>query len=85
VKEGQKLKRIKPLPRDRTPWAPPETPQDTIHAWTDGSFRKSAGMGWIITRDPTGGGEALAQDSKSLGPIQTAYDAEVSAIEGAIF
>jgi hypothetical protein len=42
-------------------------------------------MGWIVTRDAKGEGEALAQDSKSLGPIQTAYDAEVSAIEGAIF
>jgi hypothetical protein len=42
-------------------------------------------MGWIVTRDATGEGEALAQDSKSLGPIQTAYDAEVSAIEGVIF
>jgi hypothetical protein len=42
-------------------------------------------MGWIVPRDGTGEGEALAQDHKSLGPIQTAYDAEVSAIEGAIF
>jgi ribonuclease HI len=42
-------------------------------------------MGWIVTRDATGGGEAVAQDSKSLGPIQTAYDAEVAATEGAVF
>jgi hypothetical protein len=42
-------------------------------------------MGWIVTRDATGEGEALAQDHKSLSSIQTAYDAEVSAIEGAIF
>jgi ribonuclease HI len=42
-------------------------------------------MGWIITRDPRGEGDAIAQDRKSLGPIQTAYDAEVTAIEGAIF
>jgi hypothetical protein len=42
-------------------------------------------MGWIVTKDATGEGEALAQESKSLGPIQTAYDAEVSAIQGAIF
>jgi ribonuclease HI len=42
-------------------------------------------MGWIITRDDTGEGEALAQDHKYPGPVQTAYDAEVSAIEGAIF
>jgi ribonuclease HI len=55
------------------------------NAWTDGSFRKSAGMGWVVTRDPTGEGEAIAQDSKSLGPMQTAFDAEVVAIEGAIF
>jgi ribonuclease HI len=58
---------------------------EALHAWTNGSFRKSAGMGWIVTKEAMGEGEALVQDSKSLGPIQTAYDAEVSAIEGAIF
>jgi ribonuclease HI len=83
--EGQQMERIRPLPRDRTPWAPPAKPEDAIHAWTDGSFRTSAGMGWVITKDPQGRGDALAQDSKSLGPIQTAFDAEVTAIEGALF
>jgi ribonuclease HI len=85
VKEGQTLERIKPLLRDRTPWAPPEEPLEMLHARTDGSYRKSAGIGWIITSDAMGGGESLAQDFKSLGPIQTAYDAEVLAIEAAIF
>jgi hypothetical protein len=46
---------------------------------------KSPGMGWIVIKDETGEGEALARESKSLGPIQTAYDAEVSAIQGTIF
>jgi ribonuclease HI len=79
------MERIQPLPRNRTPWASPAMPQDAVHAWTDGSFRKSAGVGWIITKDPEGKGDALAQDSKSLGPMQTAFDAEVTAIEGALF
>jgi ribonuclease HI len=55
-----------------------------IHAWMDGSFRNSAGMGWIVTKDASGEDEALAQESKSRRPIQTSYDTEVSAIEGAI-
>jgi hypothetical protein len=42
-------------------------------------------MGWVITKDAEGKGEALASDSKSLGPIQTAFDAEVTAIEGTLF
>jgi ribonuclease HI len=79
------MERIRPLPRHRTPWASPIAPEDAIHAWTDGSYRKSAGVGWVITKDAEGTGEALASDSKSLGPIQTAFDAEVTAIEGALF
>jgi ribonuclease HI len=79
------MERIRPLPRHRTPWAAPITPEDAIHAWIDRSFRKSAGVGWVITKDAEGKGEALASDSKSLGPIQTAFDAEVTAIEGALF
>jgi ribonuclease HI len=39
----------------------------------------------VITKDADGKGEVLASDSKSLGPIQTAFDAEVTAIEGALF
>jgi hypothetical protein len=85
VKEGQTLERIRSLPRDRTSWPFSATPRKALHAWTDVFFRKSAGMGWIVTKDATGEGEALAQESKCLGPIQTAYDAEVSAIQGAIF
>jgi ribonuclease HI len=85
IKEGQRMERIKPLPRYRTPWSPPVAPGSAIHAWTDGSYRKSAGMGWVITADAEGRGDALAYDSKSLGPIQTAFDAEVTAIEGALF
>jgi hypothetical protein len=61
VKEGQTLERIRPLPRDRTPRVSPAVPREALHAWTDRSFRKSAGMGWIVT-NATGEGEALAQD-----------------------
>jgi ribonuclease HI len=43
-------------------------------------------MGWIVTtRDPEGRDDAFAQDSRSLGPMQTAFDAEVAAIEGALY
>jgi hypothetical protein len=42
-------------------------------------------MGWIVTKDAEGRGDALAEDSRSLGPIQTAFDAEISAIEGAVY
>jgi hypothetical protein len=32
VKEGQTLERIRPLLRDRTPWAPPLSPSEALHA-----------------------------------------------------
>jgi ribonuclease HI len=58
-------------------------PDPTYHAWTDGSFRKSAGLGWIITEDDMGKGPIIAQGSRSLGDKQTAFDAELTAIEAA--
>jgi ribonuclease HI len=73
------------MPRYRTPWPPPDNPNDTLHAWTDGYFRNSFGMGWImITRDSAGTDDALAQHRKSLRSMQTAFDAEISAIEEAL-
>jgi hypothetical protein len=51
-----------------------------VHVWTDGSFRVSAGLRWVVTADDTGAGEIIAQGSKSLGTRQTAFDAEIRAI-----
>ena len=77
------MERLQPRPRDWTPWSPPESSQ-ALHAWTDGSFRLSASLGWVITRTNGGSGEVIAQGNKSLGPQQTAFDAEVAAIETAL-
>jgi ribonuclease HI len=82
LKEGQKVEQSYPRPRNRTPWAPPTSP--VLHAWTDGSFRTSAGLGWVVTRDAEGAGDIVAQGSRSLGTRQTAFDAEVSAIKEAL-
>jgi len=54
------------------------------HAWADGSFRKTAGLRWPITRDDKGSGPVVAQGSRSLGPRETAFDAGVAAIEAAV-
>jgi len=66
-------------PRNRTPWTSPGADVATLHAWTDNSFRKSSGVGWVITADSEGKGDAIAQGSES-GARQTAFDAEVAAI-----
>jgi len=73
-----------PCPRLPTLWSRPLLPKTTCHAWTDGSFRKTAGFGWCITHDREGHGPVIDNGSKSLGPRQTAYDAEVSAIEAVV-
>jgi ribonuclease HI len=54
---------------------------DGCHAWTDGSFRISVGLEWIITADDTRAGPAIAQGARTLGTKQTAFDAEVAAIK----
>jgi len=59
-------------------------PLETCHAWTDGSFRESAGFGWVITRDDTGSDPLVAQGAKTLGGRQTAFDAEIAAIEAVV-
>jgi len=56
----------------------------TIHLWTDGSFRKSAGFGWIATADDKGAGDVIAQGSQTLKGHQVAFDAEIAAIEDAL-
>jgi ribonuclease HI len=38
-------------------------PADTCHAWTDGSFRRSAGFGFVITRDDLAASPPIAQRS----------------------
>jgi ribonuclease HI len=63
-------------PRTRTR----ERPDSLCHAWTNGSHRKAAGLGW----DSKGEGPAITQGSRNLGGQQTAFDAEVAAIEQAI-
>jgi hypothetical protein len=64
VKEGEAVEKTFPLPRRPTSWTArsPKIPDiDACHAWTDGSFRKSAGLGWIITGDNIGAGPTIAQ------------------------
>jgi hypothetical protein len=51
----------------------------TVHAWTDGSYQKSAGLGWVITEDDQGGGSIIDQGSKTLTGKQVAFDAEITA------
>jgi hypothetical protein len=55
-----------------------------MHAWTNGSFRESAGARWLVTRDAEGRGPALTEGMKVLGTEQTAFDAEVTAIEAVV-
>jgi ribonuclease HI len=59
--------------------------ETTCHAWTDGSFRRSAGLGWLITSYDKGAGTAVTQGARTFGDKQTAFDAEVAAIEVALW
>jgi hypothetical protein len=56
----------------------------SIHPWTEGSFRKTAGLGWIITEDNQGAGPVIDQGSKTLPGKQVAFDAEITVIEEAL-
>jgi hypothetical protein len=56
-----------PRPHDKTPYTSLHNAPRSIHAWTDGSFRKSAGLGLIATPDPEGLGAPQPQDKRSLG------------------
>jgi len=81
LEEGQKVGRSSsPRSRERTPWSG-SISRRTLHAWTDGSFRTSAGLGWVIMTDSEEVGEVIAQGNKSLGTQQTAFDTEITAIE----
>jgi len=44
------------------------------HVWTDGSYRQSSDLGWLITADDIGTGPAIAQGAKTLRTRQTAFD-----------
>jgi hypothetical protein len=70
--------------RLKTPWSKAKANSQTWHAWTDGSYREAAGLGWLITEDQKGGGPVIAQGARNLGGQQTAFDAELSAIEQAV-
>jgi hypothetical protein len=85
IREGQRVGRIFLTPRRPTPVPGPTTPAiRTCHAWTDGSFRQSARLGWVITEDEAGSGPTIAQGVKTLGSRQTAYDTEVEVIKAAL-
>jgi hypothetical protein len=89
IKEGRGVETSSPRVRLKTPWSkaragPGEQPGRTCHAWTDGSYREAAGLGWPITEDHKGQGPDIAQGARNLGGQQTAFDAEVSAIEKAV-
>jgi ribonuclease HI len=69
----------------KTPWTNlRNVPRGEIHVWTDGSCKKAAGLGWISTPDPEGLGAPLAQGKRSIETKQTAFEAEVAAIEDAL-
>jgi ribonuclease HI len=67
--------------RLKTPWSKLRNRREGCHAWKDGSFRQAAGLGWLITKDNRGEGPAIAEGARNLGGQQTAFDAEVAAIE----
>jgi hypothetical protein len=87
VKEGREVEISTPRVRLRTPWSKPRVrlqPERICHAWTDGSYREAAGLGWVVTQDDKGEGPAVTQGARNLGGQQTAFDVEVAAIEQAI-
>jgi hypothetical protein len=85
VKDERKIEITKPRQRLlSSSISIPETPKYTIHAWTDGSFRESAGAGWLVTRDADGRVPALVRGMKVLGTEQTPFDAEVTAVEAVV-
>ena len=53
---------------------------ETSDAWTGGSFRKPAGLRWLVMLDDLGAGDAIAQGSTSVGARQTDFDADSGAI-----
>jgi ribonuclease HI len=86
IKEGRQVEISTPRVRLKTPWSKPREgqPDRTCHAWTDGSYREAAGLGWVMTRDSKGEGPNISQGARNLGGQQTVFDAEVTAIEQAV-
>jgi len=72
VKEGQIVEESSPRPRLPTLWARPANldQERTCHTWTDGSYRRTAGLGWCITTDEEGH-NVIASGARSLGAKQT--------------
>ena len=67
-REGQQVEPSAPTPRLRTLWVGRRNPTlATCNAWTDGSFRRLAVFGCLITAGETDAGPAIAQGSKTLG------------------
>jgi len=81
IKDGRRVEEVKPLPRRKTPWAASLARGRICHAWTDGSFCRSGGLGWVVTADSLGPSAALHEGARNIGGQQTAFDAEVAAIE----
>jgi ribonuclease HI len=81
VKEGRQTEISSPRVRLEAPWSEPGEGRKICHAWTDGCFREAAGMGWLITKDGKGEGPVISEGARNLGGQQTAFDAEVAAIE----
>jgi ribonuclease HI len=91
VKEGRKVEISTPRVRPKTPWSNngaisggQEQPGVSCHAWTDGSYREAAGLGWVVTKDDKGEGPAIGQGARNLEGQQAAFDAEPVAIGQAI-
>jgi ribonuclease HI len=85
VRPSQKTERCTPSVRRPTMWKSPlPVPVETCHAWTDGSFRRSAGYGFVVTRDDHGASPLITQKSACLGRSQAVFDAELSAIKAAL-
>jgi ribonuclease HI len=79
------VEKTRPIRRKSAVWTPlQDPPEDTCHAWTNGSCRISAGMGWVATEDDGRNGSVIAQELSTLRGLQVAFDAEVAAIWAAL-
>jgi ribonuclease HI len=84
IKEGRQVEVSTPRVRLKIPWSKPRASPHICHAWTDGSYRKAAGLGWVFTKDSKGEGPIISQGARNFGGQQTAFDAEVTAVEQAV-
>jgi ribonuclease HI len=85
---GQTIEPIVPAGRRPTPWASSRLDTSasigTCHEWTDGPYRKSADLGWVVMRDDIGAGPDICQAERTLGAKQTANDPDKEAIKAAL-